>query len=72
MDLGFRVKGYSPPQVDRMWGIWGSYDNVTKHQLKGDYKVYGSGFGILGCRVWMRNVGFSVRDLGLSVRDFED
>ena len=22
--LGFRVGGYSPPQVERIWGIWGS------------------------------------------------
>ena len=26
--LGFRA--YSPPSVDRIWGIWGSYNNVPK------------------------------------------
>ena len=30
---------YSPPQVDRIWGMWGSYYNVPKtiFYLKGDY-----------------------------------
>ena len=31
---------YSPPQVDRIWGIWGSYFNIPKamfYLLKGDY-----------------------------------
>ena len=30
----------SPPQVDRIWGIWGSYYNIPKaifYLLKGDY-----------------------------------
>ena len=33
---------YSPPLVDRIWGIWGSYYNIPKavifYLLKGDYK----------------------------------
>ena len=32
---------YSPPQVDRIWGIWGSYCNIPKaifYLLKEDYK----------------------------------
>ena len=31
---------YSPPYVDRIWGIWGSYYNIPKaifYLLKGDY-----------------------------------
>ena len=31
---------YSPPQVDRNWGIWGSYYKIAKvifYLLKGDY-----------------------------------
>ena len=31
---------YSPPSVDRTWGIWGSYHNIPKaifYLLKGDY-----------------------------------
>ena len=31
---------YSPPEVDRIWGIWGFYYNVPKamfYLLKGDY-----------------------------------
>ena len=31
---------YSPPQVDRIWGIWGSYYNLPKaifYLLKGEY-----------------------------------
>ena len=42
---GFRILGlywgYSPPEVDRIWGIWGSYSNIPKailYLLKGDYK----------------------------------
>ena len=30
--------GYSPPEVDRIWGIWGSYYSVPKaifYLLKG-------------------------------------
>ena len=33
---------YSPPEVDRIWGIWGSYYNILKaifYLLKGDYKA---------------------------------
>ena len=32
--------GYSPPQVDRIWDIWGSYYHIPKaifYLLKGDY-----------------------------------
>ena len=31
---------YSPPEVDRLWGMWGSYYILPKdifHLLKGDY-----------------------------------
>ena len=33
---------YSPPQVDRIWGRWGSYYNIPKaifYLLEGDYRV---------------------------------
>ena len=33
---------YSPPQVDRIWGIWGSYCKMPKailYLLKGGYRV---------------------------------
>ena len=36
------VPVYSPPSVDRIWGIWGSYYNKPKamfYLLKGDYKL---------------------------------
>ena len=36
-----RVEGLSSPQVDRIWGIWGSYYNIPKAifcLLKADYK----------------------------------
>ena len=35
---------YSAPQVDRIWGIWGSYYNIPKaifYLLNGDYRVKG-------------------------------
>ena len=38
------IEIYSPPQVDRIWGIWGSYYNMPKaifYVLKGDYTVLG-------------------------------
>ena len=38
-------KPYSPPKVDRIWGIWGSYYNIPKtifYLLKGDYSSKGS------------------------------
>ena len=34
------VEVYSPPLVDRIWGIWGSCYNIPKaifYLLKGDY-----------------------------------
>ena len=37
---GFRA--YSPPDVDRIWGIWGSYYNIPKavfYLLKGDRRL---------------------------------
>ena len=36
---------YSPPQVDRMWGTWGSYHAIPKaiYLLKGDYRGLSSG-----------------------------
>ena len=37
---GWRV--YSPPYVDRIWGIWGCFYKIPKavfYLLKGDYKV---------------------------------
>ena len=36
-----RSRVYSPAQVDRIWGIWGSYFNIPKAifcLLKGDYR----------------------------------
>ena len=33
---------YSPPEVDRAWGVWGSSSNIPKaifYPLKGDYRV---------------------------------
>ena len=37
---GFKYNLYSPPQVDRIWGTWGSSYNIPKailYLLKGDY-----------------------------------
>ena len=37
---GLHIHYYSPPEVDRIWGIWGSYYNILKakfYLLKGDY-----------------------------------
>ena len=34
-------KPYSPPEVERIWGMWGSYYNIPKpifYLLKGDHK----------------------------------
>ena len=50
------LSDYSPPQVDRIWGIMGSYYNIPKaifYLLKGDYRGFwfeakGSGSGISG------------------------
>ena len=39
--LAFRFSVYNPPQVDRIWGIWGSGYNIPKaifYLLKGDYR----------------------------------
>ena len=41
--------GYSPPLVDRIWGIWGYLDNLPKaifSLLQGDYRSLGLGFRI--------------------------
>ena len=42
--LGFNImRRHNPPGVDRIWGTWGSYYNITKaifHLLKGHYRVY--------------------------------
>ena len=39
--MGVAKEVYSPPQVDRIWGIiWGSFYNIPKaifYLLKGDY-----------------------------------
>ena len=40
--LGVTEIKFSPPDVDRIWGTWGSYYNIPKaifYLLKGDYKV---------------------------------
>ena len=37
---GLRCWAFSPPQVDRLWGIWGSYYDIPKaivYLLKGGY-----------------------------------
>ena len=44
--LGVRV--YSPPEVDRIWGIWGTYFHIAKailYRLKGHYSVSGRSTG---------------------------
>ena len=36
--IGFTA--HSPPSLDRIWGIWGSHNNIPKtvfYLLKGDY-----------------------------------
>ena len=36
-------RAYSPPEVNRIWDIWGSYDNIPKavfSLLKGDYRIW--------------------------------
>ena len=40
MDVG--IKTSSPPEVDRIWGMWGSYYNIPKplfYLLKEDYSL---------------------------------
>ena len=42
--LGGNPKLHSPRLVDRIWDIWGSYDNIPKaifYLLKGDYNFLG-------------------------------
>ena len=37
-----KSRTYSPPYVNRMWGIWGSYYNIPTaifYLLKGDYML---------------------------------
>ena len=67
-DLGFRV--YSPPSVDRMWGICGSYYNIPKaifYLLKGHrgvgFKVWDTGFyGVrFGVQLGMQEKGWRFR-----------
>ena len=39
---GLQLRVYSPPEVDRIWGIWGSYYNIPiaiLYVLKGDYRL---------------------------------
>ena len=49
----------SPPKVDRIWGIWGSYFNVPKaivYLLEGDYQASrGAGLKVWewGVRIWV-------------------
>ena len=41
---------YSPPEVDRIWGIWGSYYDIPKtifYLLKGDYIWMIAGFCVI-------------------------
>ena len=36
------ILGYSPPEVNRTWSIWGSYHNISKaifYILKGHYRL---------------------------------
>ena len=40
ISVSLKPKAYSPPEVDRIWGIWESEYNIPKaifHLLKGDY-----------------------------------
>ena len=40
-----KVKPYNPPEVHRIWGIWGSYYNIRKaivYLLKGNYNLLGT------------------------------
>ena len=46
-----RVWAYSPPQVDRIWGIGGPYYNIPKaifYLLQADYRVWGLAFRVWG------------------------
>ena len=46
---------YSPPSVDRIWGIWGSYYNMPKaifYLLKGDYRALQQSTTVCLLRVW--------------------
>ena len=39
-DISVNEHYYTPPEVDRIWGIWGSYHNIPKaifYLLKGVY-----------------------------------
>ena len=45
------TNGYSPPSVDRIWGIWGCCSNISKaifYLRKGDYKVLGAKVNVWG------------------------
>ena len=50
---GCHTRVYSPPLVDRIQGIWGSYYHIPKaifYLLKGDYRVWTDGQGRLPSR----------------------
>ena len=43
---------YSPPQVGRLWGMWGPYYNIPKaisYLLKGDYTMLSLAVGAMHC-----------------------
>ena len=49
--LGFKVSGYSPPSVDRIWAIWASHYSLPKaifYLLKRDCRAEGVGHGTYG------------------------
>ena len=74
---GKTLKPYSPPEVDRIWGVWGSYYNIFKaifYLLKGDYQLctfLGTPNGSVQLtHVWgfeRQGSEFRVKDLGMGV-----
>ena len=49
LSASFRVS--SPPEVDRIWGVWRPYDNIPKaifHILKADFRFKGLESSIQG------------------------
>ena len=41
VQVRLKFRGSSPPQVDGIWGLWGSYCNIPRaifYPLKGDHR----------------------------------
>ena len=49
-----KTGGYSPPQVDRIWGIWGSCYNIRTEK---PYSIYLRGTISKGSHIWQVGIG---------------